>query len=107
MPFLLSNEIHLPRFNPNSDRQPIILCGFTFPSAFSYPLTRPNSRFRSNSRFHRGFQIPRSRCQNHPKKEEQLEKQDNAAVSSDFDGEDEDMDDEPDELEDQGMSMGM
>lgn len=38
---------------------------------------------------------------------EELEEQDNDAVSDDFDGEDEDLNDEPDELEDQGMSMGM
>lgn len=39
--------------------------------------------------------------------EERLEGQDNDAVSDDFDGENEDLDDDPDETKDQGMSMGM
>ena len=38
---------------------------------------------------------------------EQLEEQDNAAVSDDLDSENEDLDDELDESEDQGISMGM
>ncbi|MDE6728112.1 MAG: hypothetical protein K2J80_09280 [Oscillospiraceae bacterium] len=39
--------------------------------------------------------------------EKRLEGQNDDAVSDDFDGEDEDLDDEPDESEEHGMSMGM
>ena len=42
-----------------------------------------------------------------PNDSEEDEEQDNAAVSDDFDSENEDLDNEPDEFEDQGMSMGM
>ena len=42
-----------------------------------------------------------------PTDSEELEGQDNDAVSDDFDSENEDLNDEPDESEEQGMSMGM
>ena len=38
---------------------------------------------------------------------EEVEEQDNDAISGDFDSENEDLDNEPDELEEQELSMGM